>query len=288
MIKANTVKSLNCYDFCLLEYGVEIMRLIVLLMLALILSMANLPIVKAMPSVLVDTAAQRVYVNSARNQEIQELMNKRLAEIKLAGGMPRVLTNNVSVLSIMIPTAQGNKAITFDTYSGSELKINEIVAFNPVFQERVAKDAKEISGYAVADGALLVEKNGNGNYESIPFGEIITALNINKLVGCFEMYNLNEAANGLTMQVKSGALLAVVLPADKLRGEGWRNIGDKNNQPIQEIGRSYVMANPRAEEYGYEIVVFSAAGAGEYTIKMQFDSQNKKVQKNFSLNVLVN
>lgn len=262
------------------------MRLIMLLMLALILSMANLPIVKAMPSVLVDTAAQRVYVNSARNQEIQDVMNKQLAGIKLTGGLPQVLTNNVSVLSIMIPTAEGNKAITFDTYSGNELKITDIASFNPEFQARVAKDAKEISGYAIENGALLIEKNGNSNYTKIPFGEIITALNINKLAGCFTVHNLNEAAGGMQMQVAKGDLLAIVLPADKLLGEGWRNVGDKTNKLIQEIGRSYIMPNPRAEEYGYEVVVFAGTGVGNYEIKMQFESPNKKAQKSFVLNVL--
>ena len=258
-----------------------------MLMLALILSMANLPIVKAMPSVLVDAAAQRVYVNSARNQDIQETINKQLAAIKLSGGMPQVTANNVSVLSIMIPTAEGNKAITFDAYSGEALKITDIVSFNPEFQARVAKDAKEISNYAIGNGALLIEKNSSGKYESIPFNEIITAVNVNKLVGCFAMHNINEAANGLYMQVASGELLAIVLPADKLRGEGWRNIGDKSNQVVQEIGRSYVMGNPRAEEYGYEIVVFSANAAGNYAVKMQFDSPNKKEQKSFNLSIAV-
>lgn len=262
------------------------MKLIVLLMLALIFCVANLPLVQAMPSVLVDAATQRVYINSARNQDIQELMNKRLAEIKLNGGQPQVLTNNVSVLSMLLPTAEGTKAVTFDVYSGSELKITDIVSFTPEFQARVAKEAKEITSYAVSKGALLVEKNASGNYEQIPFAEIITAVNVNKLAGCFNIHNLNEQANGLKMQVASGDLLAIVLEADKLKGEGWRNISSKNDPLVQELGRSYVMANPRAEEYGYEVVVFSVRKPGNYDIQMSFESPNKKTQKNFVLSIV--
>lgn len=263
------------------------MRLIVLLIMALVLSLANLPIVKAMPSVLTDSAMQRVYINSARNTEVQENINKQLANIKLNGSAPDVLINNVSVISMMLNTTEGKKAITFDVYTGDELKITDIISFNDEFKARVAAEPKEISGYAIANNMLLIEKNSSGKYEQVPFSEIITAININKLAGCFNIHNINENANGMSIQVATGDLIAIVLPADKLKGEAWRNNSSKNNPILIETGRSYIMANPRAEEYGYEIIVFSVARAGSYDIQMGFEGASKKAQKNFTLNVLV-
>lgn len=239
-----------------------------------------------MPAVLTDTSMQRVYINNARNSEVQENMNKHLAGIKLAGSAPEVMTNNVSVISMFLPTADGKKAITFDVYSGSELKITDIVSFNDEFKARVAADPKEITGYALGKNVLLVEKNSSGKYEPVPFNEIITALNVNKLAGCFNIHNLNEEANNLQLQVSTGDILALVLSADKLKGEAWRNISDKNNSVVLEIGRSYIMANPRAEEYGYEIVVFSVMKAGNYDLQMSFETTSKKQQKSFLLHVV--
>mgnify|MGYP003590157830 CR=1 FL=1 len=260
------------------------MRLIIMLILLLVLNTLHLSQVNAKPSILINPDNGQIHVNGVQNPQAETKINTELKGVRLvAGAAVKEETNNVSLLSITVPTEQGEQAFTFDITTGKKLRFEEIV-YPVKFEELMGFEAKEIKNFVVRDGEFFVQKADQ--YQSMPFEGLLEAIDINKMSGCFNILNINEKADGLSLKAKVKDLIVVILPSDKIRGGAWQQHTVKSlSAPVAEINRSYFMGQPNNQDStGYDIFVFAVQKAESYKLQMEYTlPTDLKAKKNFTL-----
>lgn len=263
------------------------------LLFIICLLLLNTPVVFAQPSVLVNQTKQQVFVDGMLNLEVQEKINQRLASFNLAPQEKvQILTNNTSVISLFIPSKKGEiiekQALTFDVNTGKELVLNDFIYLNEAFYNKLGLTSKDIHAFAITKDAILLKTAPQQEqWRQVPFEEIISWIDVQKIIGCFNIYNLTIKANGQNLQAAPKDLLVVLLPSDKLAGYSWEIVTPQVfNLPVVELSRSYILNSPLAEDTGYELFIFAVKTAEPTEIQLKYsNSWNKDKQANFQLKI---
>ena len=108
-----------------------------------------------------------------------------------------------------------------------------------------------------------------------------------KIIGCFNIYNLTVKANGQNIQAAPKDLLVILLPSDKLAGYSWEVESPKGfTMPIVELSRSYILNSPLAEDICYELFIFAVKTAESSEIQLKYGNPwNKNKQSSFQLKI---
>lgn len=268
-------------------------KIIGLGVMVLCLLLIKLPIAAAQPSVLLNTAKQQVFVDGMLNLEVQEKINQRLANFNIAPQEKlEVLANNTSIISMFLPIKKDGsiekQALTFDVNTGKELVLNDFIYLNDAFYSKLGLTSKDIHAFAITKDAILLKTNmPQEQWRKVAFEEIISWIDVQKIIGCFNIYNLTIKANGQSIQAAPKDLLVVLLPSDKLAGYSWEIETPQGfNLPVVELSRSYILNSPSAEDVGYELFIFAVKTAEASEIKLKYgNTWNKDKQASFQLKI---
>lgn len=262
----------------------NLMRVIFILLVVLLLGISNLSTAQAKPSVLVNPNTDVVSVNGPGRLSVEKEINEVLKNVRVAKGEKvEVLSNNVSILSIMVPTVdKGKQAFTFSVNNGQLLSFKEVV-YSEKFAQIMGYDAEKITKFAVTEGGFLLLENSD--YRYLAFEKIISVIDINKISGCLNLLDVNEHANGLQLYVGTNGIVVLVLPTNKMQGGVWRQITVPGiPSAVSELNRSYVMGDMKKGLPDYDIMLYSLEKPGEHKLQLEYSVQGMpKEKKDFVL-----
>ena len=260
------------------------MRVIFILLIVLLLGISNLSTAQAKPSVLVNPSTDVVSVNGLQSLSVEKEINEVLKNVRVAKGEKvEVLSNNVLILSIMVPTIdKGKQAFTFSVNNGQLLSFKDVV-YSDKFAKIMGYEADKITQFAVTEGGFLVM--GSNDFQSLAFEKIITALDINKLAYCLNLLDVNERANGLQLHIGANGIVVLVLPTDKMQGGVWKQVTIPGiASPVAELNRSYVMGDMKKGLPDYDVILYNLEKPGEHKLQLEYSVQGMpKEKKDFVL-----
>lgn len=232
--------------------------------------------VLAAPSVMLDTAKQKIVVNGMQNLEVQDKINAKLAQLTVVPGSVEVLANNVSILSVMANVQEADRTVkkgfTFDIASGEVLKPEDFMFLNEEFYKKIGKSADDIASFIVAEKGILLERKATlGTFDKIDFSEIISWVNVNKIIGCFNIHNMTNQANNMQLTVKPDDLLVLLLPSDRLQGYSWQVVSPKGfDGVVVELARSVIISSPNPADQNFELFIFAVRKQGESKLELTY------------------
>ena len=265
------------------------MRIILTLFTIIMLGLSSFSTVQAATTVLINPTDRQVSVNGLNNQRVQNAINTTLRGVHVGtDAQLEIVSNNPSILSMKVPTEQGLRTFNFNLQTGYQLSFVNVV-FEERFNRIMGYEAKTVEQFLVeADGFLVLK---NGEFQKIPFSKIAYAIDFVNMQGYFNIFTVQEDANGKLWAAKSTDFLLVVLPADKMQGGAWRmKTVPGMVAPIVEINRSYVMKNTaQVAQGGYDVLLYSLQKNMNESLQLDYSVPGlPKENKSFTLQIVTN
>lgn len=215
---------------------------------------------------------KEAYQQNNLNHIIKE---KASALGKAAGGQAtlsyEVTVNRPSMFSVILK-AQGDRTV----YAGLNLDTTDgnLMEDKDLFYTNSAAYAQYVQGksYVFAENGIRVASTQDGPYDTlIPYTRILKALNVAEGARLLTSYKLDSAAEGMTLPLKAGELVALYMEANPTSGNQWVLADQSGHDGFVDLGHSFTlpMQNPTgaAGSPGVTILFASFDKPGDYQLK---------------------
>lgn len=215
---------------------------------------------------------KEAYQQNNLNHIIKEKAN---ALGKAAGGQAtlsyEVTVNRPSMFSVILK-AQGDRTV----YAGLNLDTTDgnLVEDKDLFYTNSTEYAQTIQGkpYVFAEDGVRLASTQDGPFDTlVPYTRLLKALNVAEGARLLTSYKLDPAAEGMTLPLKAGELVALYMESNPTSGNQWVLTDQSGHDGFVDLGHSFTlpMQNPtgQAGSPGVTILFASFDKPGDYQLK---------------------
>lgn len=215
---------------------------------------------------------KEAYQQNNLNHIIKEKAN---ALGKAAGGQAtlsyEVTVNRPSMFSVILK-AQGDRTV----YAGLNLDTTDgnLVEDKDLFYTNSTEYAQTIQGkpYVFAEDGVRLASTQDGPFDTlVPYTRLLKALNVAEGARLLTSYKLDPAAEGMTLPLKAGELVALYMESNPTSGNQWVLTDRSGHDGFVDLGHSFTlpMQNPtgQAGSPGVTILFASFDKPGDYQLK---------------------
>ena len=256
------------------------------LLTTLILAMLALPVyADQQTTVLQEQAtvakAQAVlpYIDGSNSTEMEKLANALIRTTatdlakEVGGGNVtyKVMLNRPSLVSLLLEARNGNKlaykGLNIDLTTGREFTVTDFFVDN----EEVQAALGDYENVLFGEEGLYIHHKKYAAYDTcVPYSKVLKNMRIGEAGRIMQVAKLTAAANGKTLVMPKGGLLALKLDSNPSTGYGWSVNADA---AVQKVGSSFTI--PRAEEArvgtpGTEILFLAVQQPGTHQVKLEY------------------
>lgn len=225
------------------------------------------------------------------NMLLRERAKKLVNEVGGAGTLTyKVMLNRPSVFSVLLTAKNGNRVaydgVNVDLTSGREFTVTDFFIDN----DKVKAALGDYRYVLFGEEGFYLQDEKHANYEKfVPYAGLLDSMRIGEAGRLMQVARLTANAEGKTLTLKDGGLVAIKLDGNPSTGYGWHV--KSNSENIKAVGTSFTI--PAADDQrvgtpGVEIIMLAVKGKGEYPVTMEYKrSWEQFVLKSFTFNVKV-
>ena len=223
--------------------------------------------------------------NGLLREEAQKLAKKFGGDVTY-----EVKLNRPSVISILLEAKKGNKVthkgLNIDLTTGREFSVTDFFVDNEATKATLGSYENVLFG----DEGLYVREDEYEAYTKfVPYAELLTSMRIGEAGRLLQIARLTANAEGKTLEVDAGSMIALKLDSNPSTGYGWEVKADQS--AIRMVGSSFTMLNndPRlAGVPGVEILMLAVQKPGTYKVTMEYKRPWETMSaSSFSFTVIV-
>lgn len=202
----------------------------------------------------------------------------------------KVMLNRPSIVGLLLEAKNGGKTayagLNLDLTSGSEFDVTEFFVDNAEVKSALG-DYKNI---LFGEEGFYIRSSIGANYDKfVPYGKLLPFMRIGEAGRLMQVAKLTEAAEGKTLVLEKGGLIALKLDGNPSTGYSWQM--SCPSSAVSTVGRSFTIINEEKERVGtpgVELIFLAAQTPGTYDIKMEYKRTWEKISlKHFSFKVIV-
>lgn len=238
----------------------------------------------------VDGSNDTALENNA-NQLLREKSQKLVNEVGGTGTLTyKVMLNRPSIFSVLLKAENGGEVayegINIDLTTGREFTVTDFFIDN----EKVQVALGDYKYVLFGEEGFYVQPKKYITYEKfVPYAELIDSMRISEAGRLMQVARLTANAEGKTLTMKDGGLIAIKLDGNPSTGYGWHVKADSEH--VKAVGSSFTIPNAddqRVGTPGIEIIMLAVKGKGEYPVTMEYKrSWEQFVLKSFTFKVKV-
>lgn len=233
-----------------------------------------------------DTALEK-YANQLLRERSQKLVN----EVGGSGELTyKVMLNRPSIFSVVLKAQNGGRVaydgVNVDLTSGREFTVTDFFIDN----DKVKAALGDYNRVLFGEDGFYLQNDKFADYEQfIPYAGLIDSMRIGEAGRLMQVARLTANAEGKTLTLKNGGLVAIKLDGNPSTGYGWHVKAD--DEHVKAVGSSFTIPaadDKRVGTPGIEIIMLAVKGKGEFPVTMEYKrSWEQFVMKSFTFNVKV-
>lgn len=244
-------------------------------------------------------AAQVPFVDGSNDLALEKNANMLLRErakklVRDVGGEGtltyKVMLNRPSIFSVLLTAKNGSKTaydgVNVDLTSGREFTVTDFFVDN----DKVKAALGDYKYVLFGEEGFYLQNEKHADYDKfVPYADLLDSMRIGEAGRLMQVARLTANAEGKTLTLKDGGLIAIKLDGNPSTGYGWHLKTNSDN--VKSVGTSFTI--PAADDQrvgtpGIEIVMLAVKGKGEHQVTMEYKrSWEQFVLKSFTFNVKV-
>lgn len=225
-------------------------------------------------------AAQLPYIDGSNDVRLESQANSllRAAAARLAkqvggGSVSYTVTlNRPSLVSVLLEAENGGRrvyqAVNIDLTTGREFTIGDFFVADDTVKDVFGGEEEDV---LFTEYGVRLRSGGSGPYDRlVPYPQVIGSMRIGEAGRIMQIARLTQNADGRTLTVKSGSLIAIKLDSNPSSGFRWEAVLPES---VSRVGSSFTMPqsdDQRTGTPGVEIIVLAARNPGTYKISMEY------------------
>lgn len=210
-------------------------------------------------------------INSLLRGAADNLMKEAGGKVTLSY---EVTMNRPTMFSVVLK-AVGNKTVykgmNIDDTTGKEVVPKDLFYLNDNYNQALGN--KE---YVFGEAGLLCATQKSGPFiEKVPYSKMLKSVNIADGARYITSYKLTAEAEGKTLQLKAGELIALYLGANPTTGYNWTVANGDSLPGYVKMGNSFFLPSRNERNIagapGTTIVFFSFDRPGSYDLALTYD-----------------
>ncbi len=225
------------------------------------------------------------------NMLLRDRAKKLVNEVGGAGEVTyKVMLNRPSIISVLLTAKNGGKTIydgiNIDLTTGREFTVTDFFIDN----DKVKSALGDYGFVLFGEDGFYVQNDKYASYEKhVPYTGLLDSMRIGEAGRLMQVARITANAEGKTLTLKEGGLIALKLDGNPSTGYGWHVKADEAH--VKSVGSSFTI--PSADDQrigtpGVVIMMLAVEGKGEHKVTMEYKrAWETYVMKSFTFNVKV-
>ena len=251
----------------------------------------NVELGKATAQVPVVDGSNDVNLEKNANMLLRDRAKKLVQEVGGKGTLEyEVVLNRPSIFSILLTAKNGNKiaydGVNIDLTTGKEFVVTDFFVDN----DKVKAALGDYKYVLFAEDGFYLQNEKYAAYDKVvPYSGLLDSMRIGEAGRLMQVARVTANAEGKTLNLKNGGLIALKLEGNPSTGYGW--VVKADEACVKNVGSSFTIPSEDAQRVGTPgviIMMLAVQGKGEHEITMEYKrSWEQYAMKRFSFKVNV-
>ncbi|MCD8198575.1 MAG: protease inhibitor I42 family protein [Phascolarctobacterium sp.] len=253
--------------------------------------------------VTIDKAEGRLpFIDGSTDTDMERQANSLMHSIikdmvKDAGGYGsisyEVVLNRPSLIGVLLKVSNNSnnivKGLNVDLTTGKEFTVTDFFINNDTVKAALG----DYSDVLFTEKGICTRSGGRGNYTNVvTYSSLLTSMRIGEAGRLLQIARLTENAEGKTLFIKKGNLMAIKLDTNTSTGFRWEMKLEKaDEKKIVKVGSSFIMpksSDQRVGVPGSEVLMLAAEESGTCKVTMEYKRPWERLPlKSFSFTVII-